>query len=698
MGAFRLSPAARRAGGDLLAAAGVARGADPAVIAAAQAAFGEWAAAPAHAEWGPLLDALVGDGRGALLWDCFRRVLPFGTGGRRGPVGPGPNRFQAAAAAETARGHLVHLRRRGVRAPVVVVGGDTRRFLDVGGVFPAGVPHPAAGATSQDFARAAAEAYAEAGATVFLADGPVATPLLAFAVRAARADGGLCISASHNPPDDNGAKVFTATGGQPVAPEDAALLAAMREAAPEARAGGRIQPWPSGWADAYAAGVLEAVGRRPVAGVRVVYTPLHGTGAGTVGRVLDAAGVDWVLEPQGAAPDGAFPSVPRRSPNPEHPEVFAHALAAADAAGATLVLATDPDADRLGAAARGPDGWVLLDGNDTAALAADAYVSPDGPPAWFLTTLASGRLAARIAAARGARVTDDLPVGFKHIGATLDDAPPPPGAAVLGAEESLGLAVGGQLRDKDAAGGALLLVGAAAAAAAQGSNLPARLAALHAAHGPVGHVLRSLAVGPSALDALSGALRGWVRHPPFAWDGRRVEAVIDHADPAGPRGPLRGPTDAAARDMITVALAGGARVLLRPSGTEPRVKVYAECAFPPGPAPSPAEARAAAARLAAAAVDALAQALGFEVPGWAHALSDHLPLESKRAFAAEIVPRVLAGDAGAPAAEAVVRRLAGGDRSLIAPGVRAFLATAPAGDGARLAAWWAAADDPPSPP
>ena len=694
-----LSAAACAEGRRLIETAGAARGAPPDAVRAAQAAFGVWAGDDAHAGWGALLAALVASGDGALLWDCFRRVLPFGTGGRRGAVGPGPNRFQAEAAAATARGHLRHLRAAGVEAPVVVVGGDTRRFLDLRATFPPGVPHPAHGASSQDFARAAAEAYAAGGATVYLAEHAVATPLLAFAVRAARAHGGLCISASHNPPDDNGAKVFTATGGQPVAPEDAALLAAMQDATPDARAGGCILPWPASWPADYAAEVCSAVGAAPVAGIRVVYTALHGAGGGSVGRVLSAAGVDWAPEPAGAQPDGAFPSVPRRSPNPEHPEALARACAHADAIGASLVLGTDPDADRLGAATRGPKGWVRLDGNDIAALAADAWFAPGSGPGLFLTTVASGRLAARVAAARGAVVQDQLPVGFKHIGAALDAEPPGPGVRVLGAEESHGLAVGPWLRDKDAAGGALLLVAAAARVQAAGSSLAARLDALHAEHGAVGHVLRSLAVGPAALDALSAALRRWVQAPPPAWDGRRVHAVVDHADPSGPRGPLRGPTDAAARDMITVALDGDARVLLRPSGTEPRVKIYAECLFPAGSGVDAAEARGAAHRLAAAAVAALAEALGWVLPPWAHALSDHLALEDKAVFAREIVPAVLAGPGGAaPAADAAVAALAGGDRSLIAPGVAAFLDRAAPLDAARLRAWWGAADDPPTAP
>lgn len=623
--------------------------------------------------------ALIEAGRWDRLLDAFYQVLPFGTGGRRGPVGIGPNRFNPWTLGASVQGHAAWLRKvRGEGPLKVVLACDVRRFEDLRGELVEGVPDPVRGTTSWDFARIAAEVYAAAGIAVVLPpEGTfLSTPELSFAIRHLGADAGLNISASHNHPDDNGGKFYDHTGGQAVPPRDeemAAEVAAVtwvdRMSLDRAKAAGLIDTLPADFDEAYLQAVGAAIGAsRPPEGLGIVFTGLHGTGTRTVYRALQRAGFAVSLEPTQAPHDGAFPAVPFRAPNPEVPRSMDAAVAHAGTVDADLVMACDPDADRLGLMVRkqnpdpmatDPVRWVFITGNEIAALVTHAVLSrraSTAQPLVFKTEVTSS-FVARVAEARGARVVGHLLVGFKYIGAALAELeargrthgiPAALSQFAVGVEESHGVLVTTAVRDKDAAGGALVLADLAAREKARGRSLCDVLDDLRAEVGPVGNVLMSTvmrgAVGRARIQALQAGLRA---DPPTHIGDRAVLAVHDRQDPAGPFGPIQSGTDRASRDVLVFALEGDARVVLRPSGTEPKNKVYVEVCGQPGQ--SPHEVQRAARRLGEDFVLAMLARADLGLPRWALAVSDLVSVEHKRDFALDVVPELAARlDAASP--------------------------------------------------
>lgn len=558
-----------------------------------------WWTEDRFAAYRPQLEALVERGAFAELCDAFRCVLPFGTGGRRGRVGIGPNRINPWTVATSIQGHAAWLRARfpDVTPLRVVVAYDVRRFDDAGGIYDPSLPNPISGMSSRDLAELAARVYAANGIEVVLPRDPasyLSTPELSFCIRRLDAHGGVNMSASHNPPDDNGVKVYDRRGSQLVPPDDESLLDAVAEVADarllswaDATSSGRVR-----WLSSLLHGqYIQTVADLAVAGARdvhILYTPLHGTGS--VGEALVAAGFPCRVFAAQAEPDGRFPTVPGHVANPERPEAMALAVEAA--AGCALVMGTDPDADRIGAEVHHDGGWVHLTGNDIGALIVDQALKRtyDGQPL-VVTTEVTSSLIGRVARARGAVVIDDLLVGFKYVGEVLraleedgcwGDVRAEDVRFAAGLEESHGVLLTDAMRDKDAAGGAVVLACAAAAAQARGETLVDVLHHLQSLHGYVLNAQVSTffegAVGASRLSALLDGLRS---SPPGELGGRAVERLVDHRNPAGRFGPYRSNSDRAARNVLVLQLASGpmddgARLVLRPSGTEPKLKVYAE--------------------------------------------------------------------------------------------------------------------------
>lgn len=655
------------------------------------AGFAEWWAG--HAEHRPLMVELLRDARWDLLADCFGEALPFGTGGRRGTVGVGPNRFNPTTLCASVVGHVAWMqaaRRPGEAGPLsVVIAYDVRCYGDQRGALPRDL-NPLLGLRSLDFGRMAAEVYAALGVRVWLPPGDaMSTPELSFAIRALGADGGLNVSASHNPPDDNGGKLYGPTGGQPVPPDDQRLAEAVlavrsvpRLPIEAARAAGLVENIPEQVFLDYARsnGALLPVGPR---GPRLVFTNLHGTGDRTVLPALRAAGFAVAPVPEQAAHDGAFPTVPFTAPNPEVPESLALAIAYAEDHGAELVLGCDPDADRVGLAARvwpergGAAAWRTFHGQELAALItlAALRLRPAGRPSVVLTTEVTSGLVRAVAEAHGALCLDHLLVGFKYIGAAMDaldrgalEGAPGLGlsAFAVGVEESHGALISPALRDKDAVSGALALAHLAAAEAEAGRSLLHTLEGLHGEHGVFVNILVNMtlrgAAGRARIQAMQAGLRA---SPPARLGGRRVLRAADRRDPAGPLGPIRSESDHGGRDVLVWWLEGGARVLLRPSGTEPKSKLYVELRAEPAAGPlgpqREALAEAAAALAEALLIDVLAVA-GLRLPRWALGCSELLSIEDKLdlagwwpAWFAALPPATPPAAAGA-AIEAALRR------------------------------------------
>jgi len=520
--------------------------------------------------------ALLGDGGEAAraeLADRFAGRLEFGTAGLRGAVGAGPNRMNRAVV----RGTTAALARwllAGPGGPAaaqagVVIGCDARHRSD-------------------EFADEAARVLAGAGIRVYLLPPRNPTPLLAFAIRHLGAAAGIMITASHNPPADNGYKLYLGDGAQIIPPVDQQIERAIEALGPLAQvpvapAGSPLISRPGEEvAGAYAATVAGAFpAPAAAAALRVVYTPLHGVAAGLLLRVLDRAGFPppAVVAAQ-AEPDPDFPTV--AFPNPEEPGALDLALAEARRVAADLVIANDPDGDRLAVAV--PDtgatgGWRMLTGDQVGGLLG-AYLleradgAGPGEPL-VATTVVSSTMLSKIAAAAGARYAATL-TGFKWIVRAGDGVPGT--RFVFGYEEALGYAVSTAVRDKDGMSAALALLSLAATARVAGQSLVDRWDALETAHGV--HLTAPVTLPTPSPAQVMARLRA---HPPAALAGLPVTGTTDLAAGADGLPPS---------DVLTYHLPG-ARVVIRPSGTEPKLKAYLEVVEPVG-GDSLGDARAAA--------------------------------------------------------------------------------------------------------
>ena len=548
----------------------------------AAAAGGAGGAASADGEPGVAGDGAAEPNPGTLagLAERFEGSLAFGTAGIRAAMGAGPMRMNRLVAGRVASGLARYFAAADPRAAGagVVVGYDGR-------------------ANSEVFATDAARILSRAGVRVSMLPRPLPTPVLAFAVRHLRAAYGLMVTASHNPREDNGIKVYVSDGGQLLPPADAEIASFIDAVDPL-----RL---PAGWAEgpfeftpaddavsAYISAVAAGGRRPPGAGpeLKVVHTALHGVGDATLRAVLAAAG--WPAPVPVAAqrqPDPAFPTVPY--PNPEASGVLDLARETAEREGADLVLANDPDADRLAVMVPGAAGWRMLTGDELGALLGDAVLrrlarsspggpsGPDGPPPVVATTVVSGSLLRRLARAAGVRCVTTL-TGFKWI-ARAGGAD---GALVYGYEQALGYAVRPDLvADKDGISAALLVLQVAAQEAAAGRALSDRLDDLAVAHGLHITGQRGLrADGPAGLAQLSDAVERIRKEPPRALAGHPVtvtdlldgaEGVVDLAGGRAERCPGQ-PIPPA--NVLIWHVGDDARVMIRSSGTEPELKIYAE--------------------------------------------------------------------------------------------------------------------------
>jgi phosphomannomutase len=573
-----------------------------------------------RAELGALLAACergVEPGRIALaeLTDRFTGRLEFGTAGLRGQVGAGPNRMNRAVvrgATAALAGWLHEHRPPASRAPGASGEAGAARTA---GASPAGgtarmvvVIGCDARHRSGVFADEAAAVLTGAGIGVHLLPRPNPTPLLAFAIRHLSAAAGIMITASHNPAADNGYKLYLGDGAQIVPPVDAQIEAAIGGLGPLSQipAGPLDGPLVTRHGDEIARAYLDAIVAaspappatpRPAAPLRVVYTALHGVAASLAQRAIAQAGFPppLVVAAQ-EEPDPDFPTV--AFPNPEEPGTLDLALAQARADDADLVLANDPDGDRLAVAvpdSAGPGGWRVLSGDQVGALIGwylleRTATGPEAGQRLVVTTVVSSTLLGKIAAAAGARYAETL-TGFKWI---VRAGQGDPGRRFLfGYEEALGYAVGDVVRDKDGMSAALALLSLASTARAAGQSLLDSWDALEAAHGV--HLTAQVTLqAPSP----AGIMRRLRAAPPASLAGQPVtgsEDLAAGADTAAGAGGAREPGLPPA-DVLIYRLPG-ARVVIRPSGTEPKLKAYLEVVEPATPQTLAATRMAAAERL-----------------------------------------------------------------------------------------------------
>ncbi|TYK43264.1 phospho-sugar mutase [Actinomadura decatromicini] len=520
----------------------------------------EWLAQDPDPDTRAELQAILDAGDGGALADRFGARLEFGTAGLRGELGAGPNRMNRVMVMRAAAGLAACLPPGGR----VIVGFDARHG-------------------SRQFADDTAAVLSGAGLHPEVFADPVPTPVLAHFTRSFDdVVAGVMVTASHNPPRDNGYKVYQADGAQIVPPTDTEISAAIDAVGPV-----NELPLGEGWpvhdtADLY----LDAVSslRLGDAGgdLSIVYTPMHGVGRDVLLAAFDRAGFRApIVVPEQAEPDPDFPTV--AFPNPEEPGALDLALDLARERGADLVIANDPDADRCAIAVPDADGWRTLTGDELGGLLAEHILHhTTGDDRLVVTTIVSSSLLRAIAAGHGVRFAESL-TGFKWI----MRAGAPSDRMVFGYEEALGYSVGDDrgviVNDKDGISAALAVAALAAGARRDGRTLPdllddqARRYGLHATA-----QVSVRAADPQVIAATMARLR---QAPPSRLGGRTVESLDDltHGSDGLP------PTDG-----LRFRLAEGARVVIRPSGTEPKLKCYLEVVHPAGDDVAAARAKAAA--------------------------------------------------------------------------------------------------------
>lgn len=532
----------------------------------------EWAAGDPDPRTRARLEDLVDAEDTSRLLDLVGDHLAFGTAGLRGEVGPGPNRMNRAVVIRATRGLADHVLDRvpDAAARGVVVGFDARP-------------------DSERFARDVVTVLRGAGLAVAWYPTPTPTPLVAWAARDRGAAGAVVVTASHNPPADNGYKVYDQHGVQITPPTDTAIAAAIAAVGPAVDVPGVDDQLDAPGPELAELGedqvqcYLEAIARaRPEVqgdrGVPLVVTPMHGVGGAILERALEQSGFSAVHRVADQwAPDGTFPTV--TFPNPEEPGALDLAMGLADEVGAAAVLATDPDADRLAVALPGAHGWRRLSGDQVGCLLADHLLARTSAPNPLVVSsiVSTARLDA-IAQHHGARRETTL-TGFKWIwraGRELADET----TFVLGYEEALGYSIGEVVRDKDGISAAVVMAELVAHLAADGRTLEDALDDLDVVTGRWDNVQRSVRrEGPGGAGQIAAAVESAAVAPPGRLGPRRVAHVQDLTQDADQRPPWL-PADT----VVVWQLDGGGRVLVRPSGTEPKLKVYVDLRLQDGEA------------------------------------------------------------------------------------------------------------------
>jgi phosphomannomutase len=489
------------------------------------------------------LQDLLDSGDEAMLRTYFSGFLQFGTAGLRGPNGPGPSCMNRAVVGRTAAGIAAYMKARGMTR--VVIGRDARYG-------------------SADYAIESAEIFSGAGMEVFMLPRALPTPVLAYATTALKADVGVMVTASHNPPQDNGYKVYIGPDADGIAyassqiinPTDGFIADQIKKITSL-----KSQPRGNSWTVLDETLINEYVQRTAALGgvpgsLKIVYTAMHGVGTETLACVFKKAGfADLILVAEQADPDPDFPTV--AFPNPEEPGAIDLALATARAHNADLVIANDPDADRCAAAIKDRSGqWRMLRGDELGVIFGE-WIARTSPRGTFGNSIVSSSILRKISAHYGIDFKEVL-TGFKWL-AKIEDL-------AFGYEEAIGYAVDSQtVNDKDGISAALYLAQIATDLAAVGKDLNDLLDEVWLRHGF--HATEQISIRVADMGAITELLAGLRSTPPQEIAGRKVESIDDLAAPTDGLPPT---------DGLRLWLSGGVRIIIRPSGTEAKLKCYIE--------------------------------------------------------------------------------------------------------------------------
>lgn len=489
------------------------------------------------------LQSLLDSGNESELRKYFNGFLQFGTAGLRGPIGPGPSCMNNAVVGRTAAGLVAYMKERGLTS--VVIGRDARHG-------------------SEDFTQTSAEIFSGAGMQVYVLPRPLPTPVLAYAVNELGVDVGVMVTASHNPPQDNGYKVYLGgtvdgieyRGSQIITPTDKSISAHI-----DAISSLSSQPRGTNWEVLSDEIVEKYVTRTAVlaphpADIKIVYTAMHGVGTKTLQRVFQKAGfASLILVDSQADPDPDFPTV--AFPNPEEPGAIDLALETARSFAADIVIANDPDADRCAAAINDPKvGWRMLRGDELGVILGESIASRTSNGI-LANSIVSSSILSKIAKHYNLDFKETL-TGFKYLAKIPN--------LTFGYEEALGYCVDAQtVNDKDGLSAALLLAQIAVDLKAQNKTVVDLLNEVWARHGF--HGTEQISIRVNSISDVTKLMGGLRNSPPVEIAGRAVESIDDLEKPTNDLPPT---------DGLRIWLAGGIRIIIRPSGTEAKMKCYVE--------------------------------------------------------------------------------------------------------------------------
>ncbi len=556
-----------------------------------------WLTDDAFKDYAPQIEYLIENAKWDFLLDSFYQIIPFGTGGRRGLVGIGPNRINPWTIQSSAQGHSQYLIKQfgeQARQRGVVLAFDVRKYTQKG-IYDEARPNPIMNLDGLQLAAAAATVYAANGIKVYMFETARSTPELSYAIRHLNAISGDMFSASHNLPTDNGKKVYDQYGGQLIPPDDQILVDEVTGNVAEIKA-----------LDIDAAkdkGLIEFVGEEldnnyheavcPVSlsnerEVKIVYSPLHGTGLTSVYPVLLKMGFDVHLDPQTSNLSGAFENVTFNIPNPEVIESFSISLPFANKIDADILISTDPDADRIGVMAKHNGAWQFLTGNEIGIILTNYAISKYASNgrlnrnSTLIKTEVTTSLMQKIAYENGVQCIGDLLVGFKYIGDGMNkiEAEGKIDDFIFGAEESHGYLTGNYARDKDAACAAVWISEHAAELKKNNKTLLDDLNEIYSTYGYCHNYLTEIRLlGAKGMEQI-GHIMDHLRNAVIDSFGNfTVKERFDRWQ--GEPQPHLSKTDTSARNVIVYIFknltdTSSIKVTVRPSGTEPKIKMYFE--------------------------------------------------------------------------------------------------------------------------
>jgi phosphoglucomutase/phosphomannomutase len=556
-----------------------------------------WLTEEIFKDYVPQIRYLIESEKWDFLLDSFYQVIPFGTGGRRGLVGIGPNRINTWTIQASAQGHSQYLiqhygdeaKKRGV-----VLTYDVRKYQQKG-IYDENLPNPVMGLDCRQLAHAAAEVYAANAIKVYIFDSVRSTPELSFAIRHLNAISGDMFSASHNLPTDNGKKVYDQYGGQLIPPEDQMLVDEVTKNVKEiktipfdeAQRKGFIQYVGEEIDEAYRKAVT-SVSMSPATDLKILYSPLHGTGLTSVYPVLRGLGFDVTLDPKTSNLSGAFENVTFNIPNPEVVESFDASYSSANEIHADIIISTDPDADRAGIMVQHKGSWNFLTGNEIGILLTEYGISKYkskgllSPQNVVIKTDVTTSLISNIAEDNRVQCIGNLLVGFKYIADEMNELEKENriDKFILGAEESHGYIMGNYCRDKDAASGAIWICEHAAELKQKSRTLMDHLDEIYSKYGYCHNYLTEIRLlGAKGMEQIKQIMNHLRNNNLESFGEFAVKEKIDRwqGDPQ----PHLSATDTASRNVLTYNLDSlpnteSIKITVRPSGTEPKIKMYFE--------------------------------------------------------------------------------------------------------------------------